>query len=204
MPRRQTLRALAEQRLEQSPDRGHADREIVERALVVRALAELDRRGVGAGAEHEALHARVGVVALRHDERPALLDPAGRDRLERFLERPPGGQPEIDRERVGLAARHDDQRRPALAEIARAAGQHVAHRAVAAGDHDVVDPALGEAGEDVLQLAALLGVSTSRLARPLHSGSAAAWRWLRRLRITPTSGTWRTGAAAAPRGRRAG
>ena len=148
---------IAEHRLHESPARGDRDGEVVECALVVRALAELDRRGIGAGAEHEALDPRVRVVALGDHERAALLDPARRDRLERFLERPPRGQPEVDRERVGLAARNDDQRRPGLAEIARAARQHVAHGAVAAGDDDIVDAPLGEAGEHVLQLAALGG-----------------------------------------------
>src|SRR5690606_22632181 len=166
----------AEKCLKQAPNRSHDDAQAVERALVVGSLSELDCRGIGPAAEHETLDPRVGIVALRHDERPALLDPARCHRIKRLFDRPARGKAKIDRQCVGLPARDDDQRRPALAEIARAATQHVAHRTVTTGNQDVIDPPLGKPSQHGLQLVALPRSldQQSAPAHPVERGAGMA------------------------------
>ncbi len=79
--------------------------------------------------------------------------------INRVLQGPVIGNAEIDCQRIGLALGQHCNRGPIIAKDRLAAGQHVAHSAIAAVDDQQIDPALSKFGQRDRQLRAGAGLS---------------------------------------------
>ena len=103
---------------------------------------------------HETAHLRAIVIALGNHQRVPMHQSAALRGSKRVVERPVRGNAKVQRQRIGLAAGQHHQRRPGVAEHARATGQHIAHGAVTPVDGDIIHVLFRKFGENARQFAA--------------------------------------------------
>jgi len=146
--------SAAEQRADDGGEDRETDGEAVEGAAPVDFLPGFRGAGKDAGAQHEAQDTASRPVLGGQAQRPAGQRATALRGGQGFGQRPAVGQAEIDRQRIGLALGQKDESRPVVAEDVGAAREYVAHGAIAAVHHEVVDTAPRELGERVVQVLA--------------------------------------------------
>ena len=144
----------AEHRLRHAPDCRDRDDGVVEGTKIMTALPQRDGLVEHPCPHNEATHLRTIVIALPNHQGLTAHQSATLHCSQRIAERPVRGNAKVQRQRIGLAAGKHDQHRPAVAENARAAGQYVPHRTVAAIDREIIHPFLCKIGQHGRQFAA--------------------------------------------------